>query len=343
MPVLHVLTIDVNGGLWHTARRPDGSWLELTDVVGDVRRLNAGSADPGPMSDIACSGVGNDLQICATTASTVIHTIRTISGPRMPYPFPFGDLLAAAGAHRGVVSSLATAGDATRGTLDVSIALQTTNPPLVSTVHSLYGAVRLTGGAWKPFVDRGGSFDDIASALAGSTFHYCGVTFDSQGLRMNHLEHAVGTYPAALAFGDVGRQVLLENPGSLDPGSFHFVSCAAETDGRLHICTAASGRLFHTIRRADGTWSAFGDVVAEITREHPGAPAPAAIGSVGCAVVGGELHLTAIDAAGVLWHTIRHGDGSWSEFGDVLAEVAREHPGSAAPNKVSTVAVADSF
>jgi hypothetical protein len=136
--------------------------------------------------------------------------------------------------------------------------------------------------------------------------------------------------------------VLAENPGSFDPGSFDLVSCAGFA-GELHACVISSGRLFHTVRRANGTWSPFDNVVDVVLEQNPGSPRPMPLGSISCDMVNGELHLICVDSAGVPWHTILRAIGTWFPFRDVRDTVLSQNPGSPDPGSIRSVAIADSF
>ena len=95
---------------------------------------------------------------------------------------------------------------------------------------------------------------------------------------------------------------------------FNVVSCAGSPVGTLHICAISSGRLFHAVRKPDGSSSPFEDVAAAVTAGNPGSPTPADVASVGCAVVNGQLNLVSVDSAGMLWHVIRRANGAWQSF-----------------------------
>jgi hypothetical protein len=81
--------------------------------------------------------------------------------------------------------------------------------------------------------------------------------------------------------------------------------------GNMHAAAInAAGRLWHTIRFANGSWQPFGDVEGQTGEMGD-------LSQVAVGAIGPWLHLAAINAAGRLWHTIRFADGSWQPFGDV--------------------------
>jgi subtilisin family serine protease len=86
---------------------------------------------------------------------------------------------------------------------------------------------------------------------------------------------------------------------------------AVDRLGRAHVVAVnATGRLWHTIRRANGSWQPFGDVEGQ-------AGEMGTLADAATAPVGPDLHLVAVTVKGRLWHTIRYANGSWQPFGDV--------------------------
>ncbi|HZU03788.1 MAG TPA: hypothetical protein VFA10_29255, partial [Ktedonobacteraceae bacterium] len=77
---------------------------------------------------------------------------------------------------------------------------------------------------------------------------------------------------------------------------------------------ATDGTIWHTIRFANGSWqSNFGNV-----NNQEGNGGSLRFTDVGCAGIGGDLHVTAVNRNGIIWHTIRFANGSWqSTFGNV--------------------------
>ena len=71
------------------------------------------------------------------------------------------------------------------------------------------------------------------------------------------------------------------------------------------------GRIWHAVRRADGSWIGFGDVKTA-AGQYPGV-----FTSVACAGIGQDLHVCGVSSDGRIWHAVRRADGSWIGFGDV--------------------------
>src|SRR5205807_49792 len=85
--------------------------------------------------------------------------------------------------------------------------------------------------------------------------------------------------------------------------------------------TTNDGHPWHTLRRADGSWTGLEDVQGKIT--IPGAVTTVAAAGDGTA---GETQYMFATADGHLWHTIRHADGSWQGLGDVQGQFAIPAP-----------------
>jgi hypothetical protein len=93
---LHVCAIDAQGGLWHTIRRPDGTWPFAFGDVQAQTRLVGPNPGIGPTPHIACAtNSAGDLHVCAVNAhGGLFHTIRRPDGT---WPFAFGDVNAEVG------------------------------------------------------------------------------------------------------------------------------------------------------------------------------------------------------------------------------------------------------
>src|SRR5438034_723588 len=77
----------------------------------------------------------------------------------------------------------------------------------------------------------------------------------------------------------------------------------------------ADGHLWHTLRRADGSWTGLGDVQGQFA--IPGPVTTVAATGDG---VAGETQFMFATADGHLWHTLRRADGSWTGLGDVQGQ-----------------------
>src|SRR5437667_12737260 len=92
------------------------------------------------------------------------------------------------------------------------------------------------------------------------------------------------------------------------------------------MLAAGAGHLWHTLRRADGSWTGLEDVQGKIA-----IPGPVTVVAAAGDGTAGETQYMFATADGHLWHTIRRADGSWQPLGDVQGVFA-------IPGAVTTVA-----
>ncbi len=94
------------------------------------------------------------------------------------------------------------------------------------------------------------------------------------------------------------------------------VTAAEGAAGEVQLMfTTRDGRLWHTIRYADGAWSGPGDVASVVRLPGP----LVALGAAGG--LRGEVHFALATEDVRLWHTIRYGDGGWSGLGNAGVQV----------------------
>jgi hypothetical protein len=176
--------------------------------------------------------------------------------------------------------------------------------------------IRQAAGSWLTFGDvtgqagNPGVVGSVTSALIGGDLHV--VVQTSDGLAWHTIRQANGTW---LPFGDITGQ-------AGNPGFIQDVSISGNTaNGDLHVLASTTdGRLWHTIRQANGSWLTFGDVTGQ-------AGNPGVVGSVASALIGGDLHVVVQTSNdGGAWHTIRRANGTWLLFGDVFGQAG--NPGS---------------
>jgi len=193
--------------------------------------------------------------------------------------------------------------------------------------HSLWHTIRLAAtGSWTAFGDVQAQTDqhgpdiglvtNVACATnQGGDLHVPALDLNSK--LWHTIRLANGRWPSD--FGDVQAQTDQHGPNiGPTPGT----ACATNQGGDLHVLALDSnGKLWHTIRLANGSWPfVFGDVQGQTSQHGPNI---GEISDAACATnQGGDLHVLAVDLANrKLWHTIRLAvDGSWTAFHDVLAQ-----------------------
>jgi len=159
---LHVVRV-LEGQIWHTIRFADGTWQ--TDF-GDVNAQQ--SNNPGPFTDVAAAGVGDEIHVVGVVNGRIWHTIRRQDGNWQGY---YGDVNAQQLNDPGPFTAAAAAG--------VGDQLH-----IVGVVGGrLWHTIRLEDGSWQGFYGDvnaeletdPGPFVDLAAAGLGDQLHVVGV------------------------------------------------------------------------------------------------------------------------------------------------------------------------
>ncbi|MGW1765895.1 trypsin-like serine protease [Streptomyces sp. NPDC002073] len=267
----------VQGGtnLYQGIRLADGSWTGFTDVQSKAGSINGVRA-------MAAAGINGDTHVVALGGDGVIHhTIRKADGTWGT----FGDVGAVAGVLGSVtrLSAVSVGGD-----LHVVAVAD----------GKAFHTIRAAAGHWSSFGNLAGAAGPIGTVTTAATASVGGelqVIAVSGGKAFHTVRNTAGQWSpwgsVAAAAGTTGPITSVSMAGT-------------GGDAQIVIATDNGTRQYHAIRKADRTWSTFGDL--------QGVLGTVTVKSVGAAHVDGELQVTATTSANKLLHTVRHADRTWN-------------------------------
>ncbi|MFD3680930.1 trypsin-like serine protease [Streptomyces sp. NPDC058613] len=232
----HLLAVSNSGGLFHTVRKQDGTWDGFGDVFSAANTL-------GNLTQVSVTNIGNDLHVVAVADGKAFHTIRTASGNWAP----FGNISA------GVANVTTAATANVRGELQVAAV----------SGGKAYHTIRQTNGNWHGWgniaqvAGNTGPITSISITGAGDETHF--VIATDNGTRQYHaIRNFNGSWNAFAELKDILGTVTAKSVS------------AATVNGEVQVSvTTGDGKLLHTIRRTDRTWSA---TTAVGTQGLPAAP-----------------------------------------------------------------------
>ncbi|MCX4528173.1 MULTISPECIES: M23 family metallopeptidase [unclassified Streptomyces] len=240
----HVLAVSNEGKLYHTIRFADQSW-------GGFRDVHAVAGPLTNVTQVTSASIGGDLHVAVVADGSVYHTIRYANGTWAL----FGKVDQPAG---GAVTKVAIAGSGS----NLQMAALTGGV--------LQHTVRKADGSWTAWgnvsVETGAaaagitSIDDVALASTGAGDLQLVVAANGGTKQFHGARYGNGTWTG---FNDLGSVV---------SGVTVTDVAAAQVDGEMQAAfVATDGRILHTIRHTDGTWSAAGSVdLTGVSGDHTG-------------------------------------------------------------------------
>jgi hypothetical protein len=297
------------GHLWHTLRRPDGSWTG----AGDAQAVLAIPQDVAAVA--GTGGAPGETQFMFTTADGHLwHTLRHADGSWTG----LGDAQGVLGV-TGVIVAVAAANG---GAGETQFMFTTADGHLWHTVRRRDGSWTGLGDAQAVLAVPGPVTAVAGTGGAPGETQFMFATGD--GHLWHTLRRADGSWTG---LGDVQAQFGV-------PGPVVAVAAANGGAGETQFMFATrDGHLWHTLRRADGSWTGLGDAQAVLG-------VPGGVGTMAAANgTPGETQFMLTGDGGHLWHTLRRADGGWTGLGD--AQAALPIPAPFVGGSFAGVAAAD--
>ncbi len=285
--------VQTTAGLYQGIRLADGTWTGFTDV-------QAKAGDLGGVRTATAAGINADTHVVAlATNGTIHHTIRKSDGTWAP----FGNV----GDVAGVLGSVTQLTSVSTGN-DLHL--------LAVADGKLFHVLRKADGTWTRFGEVAGAAGPIGTVTAAASANVGGelqVIAVSGGKAFHTIRNTAGSWST---WGNVAH-------AAGPTGPITAVSMAGTGgDAQIVIATDNGTRQYHAIRKADRTWTTFGDL-----KDYLGTDT---VNSLGAAHVDGALQLTATTSDGKLLHIIRRPDGTWSPITRVPLRGVVGTPGTTA-------------
>ncbi|MEV7611835.1 S1 family peptidase [Streptomyces sp. NPDC089799] len=234
----HVLAVSNSGGLFHTIRKQDGTWLKFGDVFGVAGTL-------GNLSGVTATNIGYDLHVVAVADGKALHTVRNAAGQWTP----FKDITS------GKVANVTAAATAVvRGELQVTTV----------SGGKAYHTIRQGNGNWLAWGDVAGAagatgpISSISTTGAGDETHI--VIATDNGTRQYHaVRNFNGNWTPLTEIKSIVGTVTAKSVAT------------ANVNGEVQVAlTTTDGKLLHTTRHTDRTWTATTTVPVQGLPAAPG-------------------------------------------------------------------------
>jgi hypothetical protein len=292
---LQIVGAGVESGFGHTIRHADDSWDEYDQLDGSLYNNFYGTYA------LTSANMGNNDNVVFEYEKGPLHTPtmgfvnRLAMGDWINEPVPDG------GAEPGDKLAVAATGD------------------LLTMIRQRDGKLQLAtylmNANWSSWQDTGisGDFRDIALTTKGSVLRLVAAKADGSGFVS--IDRTNGVWGKATTV-----------PFKSDDGWNQGVTRidAVQVGDELQVVMTDEDRVYHTVQHADGTWDA--PVGVDTVAGYVERPR-----DVAAAEVNGELQVVITNEtgpnSGYLFHTIRHADGTWDQFGEVDAATGRTNAG----------------
>ncbi|MEU3723606.1 M23 family metallopeptidase [Streptomyces sp. NPDC031705] len=218
----HVLAVSNEGKLYHALRFADRSWTGFGDVAGEAGTL-------ANITQVAAVSSGTEVQVVVVADGKVYHTVRRANGTWAPF-----GAVGAPGAAPVTKVAMSQVGSDTQ---------------IVAVSNgTLFHTVRHADGTWTSWGDASAEtgvtgVDDVAVAGTGGDLQLV-VTAEGGAKRYHGARFASG-------------QWVLNDLSAVVPAGVTVTDvAAAAVDNELQAAfVTTDGRVLHTIRAFNGTWS----------------------------------------------------------------------------------------
>ncbi|MFF2732038.1 trypsin-like serine protease [Streptomyces sp. NPDC058008] len=270
-------------GLYHSMRNSNGDWTSFGNVqnaagtVEDIR-FAADAAIKGKNYVFAVGGNGHLYQ-----------ANRRVTGGWAA----FRDLTAELGDKPGLTR--------------VAVTSTGTGLALIGLADGrVYHATQDANEVWSKWGDVSAKLGVLGNATQVTVAHTSGgqtqVGVAADGKAYHGIRNSDGTWSDRW-----GAVHTLETGLTSAVNGMSFASVAGDLQV---VITGVSGEKRHAIRKADGTWSKFGDLGDKLGRDTT-------VG-IDATAVNGELQAAVVTTDGRIKHTVRHADGKWDAIEQVV-------------------------